>query len=277
MTRQSKKESERRTVDELLSALGMTPTQIEVSESPDFMLTMDGRTVGVEVTMYRSGTTVGGTRVKQRKVEAAWESFQLASREFRAAQPDISNVSVLLIFNNVVPAPREHQQFTEEVAAFIRSQKFESDRPEGRSYEFADRMKFRCREFASPLMKQYLHTVVLNRSEFAEWNSSINAGWVAGVPASALIEIVAEKAVRPYRPTDELWLIIQCSHRISETVIASVDALNDISMKGGPFSKIYLLSIDGVFQWGRLTRWTPVGKTPQLAINGETHCQTSSG
>ena len=256
MVRQSKKESERRTVDELLSALGMTPDKIEVSESPDFMLTMDGRTVGVEVTMYRSGTTVGGTRVKRRKVEAAWESLQLASREFRAAQPDISNVSVLLIFNNVVPAPREHQQFMEEVAAFIRSQKIGLDRPVGRSYEFADRMKFQSREFASPLMKKYLHTVVLNRSEFAEWNSSIDAGWVAGVSASALIGIVAEKAARPYRPSDELWLIIQCSHRISETVILSVDDLNAISMQGGPFSRLYLLAMDGVFQWDHLTGWT---------------------
>jgi hypothetical protein len=262
MTRQSRKESERRTLDELLSALGIAPDKIEAGETPDFMLIMDRLTVGVEHTMYRSGTTVGGARVKRRTVEAAWESLQLAFREFRATQPDISNVSVLLIFNDVVPAPGEHQQFMQEVAAFIRSQKISSDRPVLRSYEFADRRKFRSHEFASPLMKKYLHTVVLNRSEFAEWNSSVDAGWVPGVTDSALTEIVAEKAARPYRPSNELWLIIQCSHRISETVILDVDDLNAISIQGGPFSKIYLLSIDGVFQWDPLTGWTREGKTP---------------
>jgi hypothetical protein len=249
MTRQSQKELERRTVDELLSALNMTPDKIDPGELPDFMLTMHGRTVGAEVTMYQSGTTVGGAGVKRRKVEAAWESLQLASREFRAAQPDISNINVGLMFKNVVTARGEHQQFMEEITAFIRSREVRSDRTQSH-------------RFASPLMKKYLHTLILNRSEFAEWYSNITAGWVAGVPASTLTEIVAEKAAGTYRPSDELWLIIQCSHRISETVILSVDALNAISMQGGPFSKIYLLGIDGVFQWDHSTGWTREGKTP---------------
>jgi hypothetical protein len=247
MTRQSQKESERRTVDELLSALNITPDKIDPSEAPDFMLTLHGRTVGAEVTMYRSGKTVGGAGVKRRKrreVEAEWESLRLASREFRAAQPDISEISAGLMFKNVVPARGEHQQqFMEEVAAFIRSHEIRSDRT-------------RWQKFASPLMKKYLHTLVLGKSESAEWYSTIDAGWVAGVPDSTLTEIVAEKASGTYRPNDELWLIIQCSHRISETVILSVDALNSIPMQGGPFSKVYLLSLDGVFQWDSLTGWT---------------------
>jgi hypothetical protein len=246
MTRPSQKESERRTVGELLSALGITPDKLEASEQPDFMLTLHDRTVGVEVTVYRSGKTVGGAGVKRRKrreVEAEWESLRLALREFRAAQPDISNIAVGLMFQNVVPPRGEHQQFMEEVAAFIRSREIRSDRT-------------RWCKFASPLMKKYLHTLVLNKSEFAEWYSIIDAGWVAGVADSNLPEIVAEKATKIYRPSDELWLIIQCSHRISETVILSVDDLNAIPMQGGPFSKIYLLSLDGVFQWDHLSAWT---------------------
>ena len=231
----------------LLSALGTTPEKIDESELPDFMLTMHGRTVGVEVTMYQSGTTVGGAGFERRQVEAAWESLQLASREFRAAQPDISKVNVGLMFYNVVPPRGEHQQFMEEIAAFIRNQEIRSERTRCLSHEFA-----------SPLMKKYLHTLVLNKSEFAEWYSNITSGWVAG-PDSTLNKIVAEKAARTYRPSDELWSIIQCSHRISEIVLPlSVDALNAISMQGRPFSKIYLLAIDGVFQWDQLTGWTAI-------------------
>jgi hypothetical protein len=245
MTRQSQKNSERRTVDELLSALGLAPDKIDPTELPDFMLTMDGRTVGVEVTTYQSRTTVGSAGVKRRNVEARWESLQLASREFRTAQPDIRNINVGLMFNNIVPVRGRHQQFMEEITAFIRSQEIRSGRT-------------RFYKFTSPLMNQYLHTLVLNKNEFAEWYSNINAGWVAGVSDSTLTDIVAEKAALTYRPSDELWLIIQCSYRISETVILSVDALNAISMRGGPFSKLYLLALDGVFQWDQLTRWTRV-------------------
>jgi hypothetical protein len=94
-------------------------------------------------------------------VEAVWESLQLASRGFRAAQPDISKVAVGLMFYNVVPPRGEHQQFMEEIAAFIRSQEIRSEPT-----------RFLSHEFASPLIKKYLHTLVLNKSEFAEWLSA---------------------------------------------------------------------------------------------------------
>jgi hypothetical protein len=89
MTRQSQKESERGTLDVLLSALSMTPDKIDDGDQPDFMLTVCGRTIGVEVRMYQSGTTVGAG-FGQRQVESEWEALQLASREFRAAQADIA-------------------------------------------------------------------------------------------------------------------------------------------------------------------------------------------
>jgi hypothetical protein len=245
MTRQSQKESERGTLDVLLSALSMTPDKIDDGEQPDFMLTVCGRTIGVEVRMYQSGTTVG-SGFGQRQVESEWEALQLASREFRAAQADIRNVSVGLMFNDVVPARREHQEFMQEVAAFIRSRVNEIT---------SETRAFWSQQFISPLMKKYLRTLNLRTSEFAEWYSSITAGWVAR-PDSTLAGIVAEKAAKTYRPSDELWLIVQCSHRISETVLPleGVTALNAISMQSGPFSKIYLLAIGGVFQWDQFDR-----------------------
>jgi hypothetical protein len=154
------------------------------------------------------------------------------------------------MFNDVVPARREHQEFMQEVAAFIRSRVNEIT---------SETRAFWSQQFISPLMKKYLRTLNLRTSEFAEWYSSITAGWVAR-PDSTLAGIVAEKAAKTYRPSDELWLIVQCSHRISETVLPleGVTALNAISMQSGPFSKIYLLAIGGVFQWDQLTGWTAI-------------------
>lgn len=56
---------------ELLSALGTTPDKIDATDLPDFVLTMLGRTVGVEVTGRWCRV-----QVKLRKVEVEWESLQ---------------------------------------------------------------------------------------------------------------------------------------------------------------------------------------------------------
>jgi hypothetical protein len=116
--------------------------------------------------MYQSGTIVGAG-FGQRQVETEWEFLQLASREFRAAQTDVSNVSVGLMFNDVVPARKEHQAFMEEIAAFIRglADAITSESTTFWSYQFT-----------SPLMKKYLRTLYLRTCEFAEWYTNITAG-----------------------------------------------------------------------------------------------------
>lgn len=247
MTRQSQKNSERWTLDSLLSALEISP-KIDEGELPDFLLTMpEGRTVGVEVTMYQSGTTVGG-RFGQRQVESEWESLQLASRQFQIEQTDISNVSVGLMFYGAAPARKEHQAFMHEIAAFIRSH------PDALAPVST---QFWSHQFTQPLMKKYLRRLYLRTCEFAEWYTNLTAGWVAR-PDSTLADIVGEKARKVYRPSDELWLVIQCSHRISETVLplGGVADLNQLSLQTGPFSKIYLLSLlHGSFEWGQSVGW----------------------
>lgn len=223
------------------------------------MLAVSGRTVGVEVRMYQSGTTVGAG-FGQRQVESEWEFLQAASREFRAAQADISNVSVGLMFHGVVPARKEHQAFMQEIAAFIRSRA---------NTITAEPTAFWPHEFTSSLMSKYLCTLHLRTSEFAEWYTNITAGWVAK-PNSTLANIVSEKAAKIYRPSDELWLLIQCSHRISETVLplAGVTDLNAVPLQGGPFSKIYLLSLHGAFEWELPAGWKTLG--PERKREGPT-------
>jgi hypothetical protein len=59
MTRPNRKASERRTLNAVLEAPGVRPDQ-EPSrdETPDIALVLVGRTIAVEIAMYRSGTTV---------------------------------------------------------------------------------------------------------------------------------------------------------------------------------------------------------------------------
>src|ERR1700730_18997184 len=75
MTRPAQKESERRTLDGVIAALGLRPDQEpEEGEAPDFTMRLSGRLIGVEITAYRSGGRVedGSPR---RAVEAEWEQL----------------------------------------------------------------------------------------------------------------------------------------------------------------------------------------------------------
>lgn len=110
-------------------------------------------------------------------------------------------------------------------------------------------------------MRKYLHTLYLRRCEFAEWYSNITAGWVA-LPDATLATIVAGKAGKTYKPNDELWLVIQCSHRISETVlqlngVADYESAPGLmaAMQSSPFSKVCVIAIGGIFQWDRAFGW----------------------
>jgi hypothetical protein len=87
MTRPNLKESERRTLDAVLAALGARPDrEPEGGETPDFTLVMSGKMIGVEITTYRSGDTVeGGTG--RRLVENEWELLKAASDRFRKREP----------------------------------------------------------------------------------------------------------------------------------------------------------------------------------------------
>jgi hypothetical protein len=259
MTRRSQKDSERWTLDALLSLLNISPDQINEGERPDFMLAVFGQMIGVEVTMYQSGTTVGAG-FGQRQAESEWESLQLASRKFRAAQGDISKVNVGLMFNDVAPARKEHLAFMEEIAEFIR----------GREDAItSESTAFWPHQFTLPLMTKYLRTLYLRTCDFAEWYTNITAGWVAR-PNSTLGDIVSGKATRTYRPSAELWLIVQCTYRISETVLplGGVADLNAVPMQSGPFSKIYLLSLHGAFEWARSSGWKTLG--PERKVEGPT-------
>jgi hypothetical protein len=94
MTREVQKVVERQTLDMLLASLGLRLDQEpEASETPDFMVSLSGQRIGVEITMYSSGDTVDGGRGR-RQVESEWEKLRLASEAFRAARPELRDINV---------------------------------------------------------------------------------------------------------------------------------------------------------------------------------------
>jgi hypothetical protein len=111
MTRPDQKQSERRTLNAMLAALDLRPDQEpETGETPDFTMLAFGRTVGVEITMYRSGATVDGG-MERRSVESEWDVLQRAADTFRGERPELSDINVGLMFSGPVPPRRQHAEF----------------------------------------------------------------------------------------------------------------------------------------------------------------------
>ena len=248
MTRPNQKESERRTLDAVLAALGLRPDQEpDAGEAPDYMLLLSGRTIGVEITMYRSHDTVeDGTG--RRQVENEWELLKVAADRFRNENPEFRDINVGLMFTASVPPRRQHAEFIAEIATFMRDHASELSSRE---------LTFWAASFTAPLMRRFLRTLYLRRDQFAEWHSNLVAGYVAR-PDQTIAAIVAEKSGKRFRPADELWLAIQCGTRISEMMldIMGVEDFGSVpSLEPYVFSRVFVLAFTGAYEWQRGVGW----------------------
>ena len=248
MTRQNQKDSERRTLDAVLAALGLCPDQEpDAGETPDFMVLLSGRTIGVEITMYRSNATVedGAGR---RQVENEWELLKVAADRTRNACPDLRDINVGLMFAASVPQRKQHADFIAEIATFVSDHASELSSSD---------ITFWPPSFTSPLMRAFLRTLYLRRDQFAEWHSNLAGGYVAR-PDQTIADIVAEKSGKRFRPADELWLAIQCGTRISEMMldIMGVEDFSSVpSLEPYAFSRVFVLAFTGAYEWQRGVGW----------------------
>ena len=231
----------------LLRVIGVKlESRPEDGEAPDATFRMSGRTIGVEVTMCQSGMTVAG--LPKRAIEAEWEEFEEASYVFQREHTELTSVYILFRFKGAVPPGRERDTFFSEVLEFVRSTGHRVGN------EYAD---FWRGEITSPLMNKYLKDIVVRRCERGEWDSNMTAGFIVA-PAETISRIVAEKSAKHYRPTDELWLVIERSHRPSEMLLATNGAseLNaspglQESLAASLFSTVYAFTAMGLLQWHR--------------------------
>ena len=266
MTRTSKKQQELDIVLELLHMTGMRlDSEPEESETPDFMVQVAGRAIGIEVTMFQSGDVIkraGKGALRKRLVESEWERLEACGKVFRKRDAEFRNTYILFRFKSVVPPREEYQNFFDEVLQFLRSTPVPA----------IDEFKiFGIEDFTGPIMKEYLNPVqglALKRSDCGEWDSNLTAGYVADHPATVVSGIVEGKSAKQYRNADELLLVIAQSGRPSEMVlpITGPDAFNENrqlqqGLESSPFSKVYLLTALGLLWWDKSERrWQSSGR-----------------
>ena len=162
MTREVQKSSERQTLDVVLAALGLRPDQEpEAGETPDFIVSLAGRRIGVEVTMYSSADTVAGGH-RRRQVESEWDKLLAAARAYCSTRPELHDINVRLRFSGPVPSRRLHLDFIKEVADFIAAHRHELG-----SWD----VDYWPPIIATPLMVEYLQVLSLRVDRYAVWQS----------------------------------------------------------------------------------------------------------
>ena len=105
-------------------------------------------------------------------------------------------------------------------------------------------------------MRRHLRSLCLRVCPFAIWYTSLYAGYVAS-PDWMIAAIVAEKSKKTYSHTGELWLAIQCSTKISETVLPlGMESFAEVPpLDPYRFERIFVLTYLGVFRWKRYEGW----------------------
>jgi hypothetical protein len=217
-------------------------------ETPDFIVSLCGRSIGIEITQYRSGETVGGGP-ERRQVEAEWQKLLSTSEQVRKARPELYDVNVGLMFNGAVPPRGQHATFIEEVVTFIHSH---------RSHLTSTNTDYWPPDFSAPLMTQYLQTLCLRIDPHATWYTNLSAGFVALPETSNITQIVAQKSSKQFRPVDELWLVIQSGILISEMLL-DIGGVRDYYWLGdlefSQFERVFVLAFTGAYEWKRGNGW----------------------
>ena len=174
--------------------------------------------------------------------------MKAAAQEFWSQHDDLRAVNVGVMFKGRVPRRRDHHAFIEEVAAVVR-QHIAKLRPEKQNF---------FPSASSPLMCRYLERLVLRTHSHAEWYSNFSGGWVARPNDSNIPGIVKNKSKKKFRPTDELWLVIDRGPHISEMTL-ELDGVEDfrsiMGLDRSKFDRIFVLTYMGTYEWAKTTNW----------------------
>jgi hypothetical protein len=217
----TKKQRERFLLDRFLEHQGITPTRIDPGESPDFLINLGGRTVGIEVTelFVHRGSSVALLQPKQgallepqgSPLQAKESIATLIVSEARKIYLDANNPPVrsqIVLSNRIAPGIDKTKGG--QIAKLIADQ---IQRMSRQTTEVAD---WRSREDGeeNPL-SEWVNFISVRRVPelcFARWIPTNNSvGFVSTLTAQRLQEEIDKKAakINTYKKrAEEIWLLI---------------------------------------------------------------------
>lgn len=254
MTRQSKKDEERQNLDAYLAAaaIAVDDGKIDQAERPDFVLRIDGVSIGVEVTDYH----VAGNR---REVEEHWvwlRQWPMLLNDFpRHRQVDVDFKALKL------PSRREAHNFVAQLFAITASA---VDLPTTIDVDPA----------RWPILGKYVSRVEIAAStvRYLGWSWNFDIARI-GVTEAELMAIVDAKRSSTVVAALSYWLIITEGAPLSR-VMAFMDhewleVMSRLTkqLEDGPFDRLILLQ-SPVIEWCRGVGWRTIAEKGGAADTG---------
>ncbi len=211
-----KKQKELNIVQGALSILGITASEIEQREAPDFELRLADRMIGLEVTEYHSDLTDAANR-SRRAVEEAWDELRRGIMNTVNRRPKLTGTKGRLEFKEILlPTRKEKKDFIEQLLqlAIVMVTKGATAQAEFGGY---------------PILEKYLLKFTLkNVFAYVEWSWNYSAEAIAGgsMAEAQLLRAVKVKAMHRYDHIrfSEIWLIIATGFRISQSLALLSDS-----------------------------------------------------
>jgi hypothetical protein len=258
MTRAEQKKTERLIIQTYFGGRSITGLVEDGPEPPDFLATIDGTTIGIEVVEYHrpSRTTKGHTL---RKVEAAWDALHEFTLEFCQGRADLAHLRVRLEFTTppLIPPPREFRNFVTAVADEVLAV-LPTIGVVFRSIKVGTS--------SAPILQSYLRTIHVRRGNRSGWSWNHSFGGV-GTSDAEMVDAIGHKlsSYQPRVPVASSWLIVAgAGVRVSERIGArSIKQLNGFArlmaaLRSGPFDEVVLFDYNRSFVWSRSAGWKPL-------------------
>jgi len=251
-----KKENERFYLDKFLALLGKVADEIHPGESPDFIVSIATKKIGIELTDFHSDLK-GESGKPRRAVEEAWRLIQGMIMEEVKKCNKLKETFGFLSFKKLeLPPKSKHKIFTDELIKLSLGM-IDSDYKEikpGGDY---------------PLLNKYLEKYSLERAGcYITWQWNHNASFV-GITETRLINATKSKIEKVVnykeKNIDALWLLIVSGHRLSQAMglnlhhkLNTFDQLNNL-LKHSGYNKIFIYQymFGVIYEW---PGWVKIGK-----------------
>ena len=207
----AKKKHERFLLDRFLEHQGITPTRIVPGESPDFLIDIEGRTVGIEVTelFIRSDKSEAHPQPEEEPLLQAAESItNLIVSKAREIYFDAGNAPVLSTIwfsDRITLDKKKGDQIAELIAHQIQSMSLKNSQAVAwRSSEDENDERSLSESVA------IIRTYKVPDLRFARWTVA-RPGLVATLTRKHLQEVIDKKAekINAYKKrAEEIWLLI---------------------------------------------------------------------
>ncbi len=245
-----KKEDEYLYLNKFLHLIGKITNKIECGESPDFIITLQNKKIGVELTRFHSSSKGTHNRAR-REIEKAWDSLQKTIMEEVKKHDDLNYTNGILFFKELnLPSSREYQKFTDELIELS-----------------LEMINCGCKKIKPPerhpILNKYLKEFYLEKVNcYINWAWNFDVSSV-GITEKELINVSKPKIEKANKykekDIDEVWLLIigesegklsQCMGRFSSNTLNNFDELDNL-YKQSLFNKVYIYQFifNVVYEW----------------------------